>query len=153
MRLSRRAFAASLLIGSWSGLARSRTADLQRRLGEIMSRRQGTALVLDAVSGAVLADHRLAAAARRLVPPGSVIKPFVMASLIDAGVVRANTLQACGGALRIAGRRLDCSHGDIGAAVDPVNALAYSCNNFFGRMAVHLRPQDLVRTLNTFGLT
>ena len=118
-----------------------------------MAQRQGSALVLDAESGKLIAQHRLAAAAKRLAAPGSVIKPFVLSAMIEANIVQPATRRKCGRMLRINGRNLDCSHFDSGEALDPVSALGYSCNSYFVQMATQLNPHDFVRTLASFGLT
>jgi cell division protein FtsI/penicillin-binding protein 2 len=118
-----------------------------------MSGRQGSVVVLDAQSGRLLAQHRLEAAARRLSSPGSVIKPFVLAALIDASIVTASTRHQCQRVLRTSSRNLDCSHVKAGESLDAVTALAYSCNTYFARFATRVQAADLVRTLTSFGLT
>jgi cell division protein FtsI/penicillin-binding protein 2 len=149
MHLNRRTFLASWLLPSLTKPASS----LQKQLDEAMAQRQGSALVLDAATGKPVAQHRLAAAATRLVAPGSIIKPFVLASLIEANVIEASTRHNCERTLRISGRNLDCSHIATAEPLDPVSALAYSCNNYFARFAARLKPHDFVRTLTSFGLT
>ena len=146
MRMDRRTFLASLVLPQLAARAQSSIA-------EIMAARQGSALVVEVSSGKLVAGSRVDSAARRLVQPGSVIKPFVLAAMIDSNVVRASTRRKCGRTLRIDGRNLDCSHVDTGETLDPVSALAYSCNSYFAEMAAQLRPADLVQGLTSFGLT
>jgi cell division protein FtsI/penicillin-binding protein 2 len=45
--------------------------------------------------------------------------------------------------LRVAGRRLDCTHAADGVPLDPVSALAFSCNYYFATMAALLKPEEL----------
>src|SRR5215831_8679127 len=140
MRMDRRTFLASLLLPQLAARAQSSVV-------EIMSARQGSAIVVEVSSGKLIAHSRVDSAARRLVQPGSVIKPFVLAAMIDSNVVRASTRRKCGRTLRINGRNLDCLHVDTGETFDPVNALAYSCNSYFAEMAVQMRAANLVHDL------
>src|ERR1700683_2740320 len=43
-------------------------------------------------------------------PPGSTVKPFALAALLDAGKLTAAESMVCPGKLSIAGRQLSCSH-------------------------------------------
>ena len=153
MRMDRRTFFASLVLPQLAARAQSSTSRLQNAVAEIMATRQGSAVVVEVSSGKLVASSRIDSTARRLIHPGSVIKPFVLAAMIDSNIVRASTRRKCGRTLRINGRNLDCSHVDTGDTLDPVNALAYSCNSYFAEMAVQLRPADLVHNLTSFGLT
>jgi cell division protein FtsI/penicillin-binding protein 2 len=146
MRMDRRTFLASLVLPQLA-------ARTQSSIAEIMAPRKGSALLIEVSSGKLVASNRVDSAARRLVHPGSVIKPFVLAALIDSNIVRASTRRKCGRTLRINGRNLDCLHLDTGETLDPVNALAYSCNSYFAEMAAQLRPADLIQGLRSFGLT
>jgi cell division protein FtsI/penicillin-binding protein 2 len=154
MTLTRRLFLASALAHS---LVSRRQVDLQASLSKAMAKamaaKQGSALILDTFSGKALAQYRAEAARDRLVQPGSIIKPFVLMAMIQAGIVQANTRRNCTRKLRIEGRNLDCTHVDAGEAMDPVSAIAYSCNSYFTQVALNLEPRALVGTLSSFGLT
>ncbi len=125
---------------------------LARAVDQAMSGRQGCAVVLDVESGRLLAQHRLDLAARRLVPPGSTLKPFTLLALLDSGIVRADSRLACGHELRIAGRRMDCTHPATAEPLDAAAALAYSCNNYFAHFAGMLPDGRLVRVFERAGL-
>jgi stage II sporulation protein D len=113
-------------------------AILAAAVAHAMSGRQGTAVVLEVRSGAVLAAHRLEAAERLLVRPGSTIKPFV-----PPGDERI----PCGRHVAVAGRNLDCSHTPVPQAFGVTEALAYSCNYYFAARAAHLREGELEAAL------
>src|SRR4051812_22463502 len=48
-----------------------------------MSGRAGTAIALDVATGRIVAIYKPEVAARRLARPGSTIKPFTLAALLD----------------------------------------------------------------------
>jgi penicillin-binding protein 2 len=117
-----------------------------------MKDEQGSAVVLDVDSGRVVAAHRLDSAARRLVRPGSTIKPFTLLALIDQGLVKPSSAVFCERNVTLSGRTLDCSHVEVPEPVDGALALAYSCNYFFASMAGLLPSEILTRTLLQHGL-
>src|SRR5262249_46244418 len=49
----------------------------------------------------------------------------------------------CRRTLRIAGKRMDCTHPVLAAPLDAKEALAYSCNSYFAAMAERVSAQDL----------
>jgi penicillin-binding protein 2 len=122
---------------------------LQRIIDESMVRREGTAVALDVETGQVLASYRMDVAARRLAAPGSAIKPFTLMALLDAGIVKEETAVFCPRTVRIGTHILDCSHPRSPETLDPVTALAYSCNHFFtatsARLPVNALPQEFSR--------
>jgi len=91
-------------------------------------------------------------AARRLLHPGSTMKPFTLLALEGAGIVNASTALRCARTLQVGSRRLDCVHVPIPEPIDRIAALAYSCNSFFVRMAEHLPPDALYQSFVEFGL-
>ena len=116
---------------------------LQKATAEAMAGQAGSAVVLDVHSGKVLASYRLNVAARRLVPPGSAIKPFTLMALLKAGVVNEHTALMCKRSVEIAGHKLDCTHPQTSQPLDPAAALAYSCNSYFTTVATRLTPPQL----------
>jgi cell division protein FtsI/penicillin-binding protein 2 len=128
------------------------TGVLQRSLDDSMKQRQGAAVALDVETGKVLAGYRMDVAARRLAAPGSAIKPFTLMALIDAGVVKEDSQLFCPRIVRIGNHVLDCSHPKTPESLDPVLALAYSCNYFFTTMAQHLPLEALPQTFSRMGL-
>ncbi|MGO9518848.1 MAG: penicillin-binding transpeptidase domain-containing protein [Candidatus Korobacteraceae bacterium] len=116
---------------------------LRSALDHTMAGQRGAAVVLDVQSGHVLATYRAHVAARRVVGPGSSVKPFTLFTLLKAGKVDAHTALVCKRPLTIAGHRLDCSHPDTQQPIGPAAALAYSCNSYFTSVATRLTPQQL----------
>jgi cell division protein FtsI/penicillin-binding protein 2 len=124
---------------------------IQRSIDEAMNRRPGAAVALDVETGQVLASYRMDVAARRLAFPGSVIKPFTLMALMEAGLVKDDTALFCPRTVRIGSHILDCSHPRTPEALDPVMALAYSCNHFFTTLSERLPLDALPREFSRAG--
>lgn len=127
-------------------------APVQDAVDRAMAGRQGTVVVLEAASGHLVAAHRLEVAARRLAAPGSAIKPFTLAAMLESGRLKKDTALVCRRDVRIAGRPLDCTHPRSDAPFDPPAALAYSCNSFFVEASARLASSELAAALRRFGL-
>jgi len=139
---------APMLIG-----AEPDSSQLQRAVAQTMSSRRGAAVVLDVQSGRVLAAYHIRAAARRVVHPGSSVKPFTLLALLRAAKVDEHTVLMCKRPLTIAGHRLDCPHPDTKEPFGPAAALAYSCNSYFTDVATRLTPVELRDSLVRNGFT
>jgi len=116
---------------------------LQVAASRAMAGRSGTAVVLDVRSAQVLAAYHLDVAARRVVRPGSSIKPFTLLALLELGKVNEQTALMCKRSLWIGGHKLDCTHPATAQPLDPSAALAYSCNSYFSTVALRLTPAQL----------
>ena len=116
-----------------------------------MSGHNGTALVAAVGDGRIVAAWNNQVAENNLSFPGSAIKPFTLAALIDAGVLPARADWICSGQLNIGGHNLSCTHPKSAAPLDAVSALAYSCNEFFAHFAATLPPERLRAALSGYG--
>jgi cell division protein FtsI/penicillin-binding protein 2 len=128
---------------SVSAAAQPASDTLQAAVNRAMNNQRGTAVVLDVHSGRVLASSHLDVAARRVVAPGSSIKPFTLLALLQSGKVNGQTTLMCKRFVSISGRKLDCSHPPTTEPLGPAEALAYSCNSYFTAVAVRLSPEEL----------
>ncbi len=117
-----------------------------------MSGRQGTAVVLEAGTGKLVACHDPRRAALRQARPGSAVKPFTLAALLETGSGKAAPRIPCRREVRLAGRRLDCTHLENLPPFDAVAALAWSCNWYFTQAARRLSPDGLVAAFERAGL-
>ncbi len=124
-------------------VAEGDTAGLQSAVTRAMTGRRGTAVVISVQSGKILAAYRPEVAARRVVAPGSSLKPFTLLALLESGKVGPQTALICKRKVSIAGRKLDCTHPETAEPLDPAAALAYSCNSYFTSVATRLTPQQL----------
>jgi penicillin-binding protein 2 len=110
----------------------------------------GPAAVVDVRARRLVASHGAFNAA--LLPPGSTMKPFALAALLEARKLRPEETFRCLGALRIAGRSFACSHPPSAAPLGVRAALAYSCNCFTAHFAARFEPGELARYLERAGL-
>jgi penicillin-binding protein 2 len=108
-------------------------------------------LLLDVRTRRLIAAHGEATAARFLAPPGSSVKPFVLAALLRSGKLTAAEEFPCTGKLRIAGREFNCSHPVLDAPLRAETALAYSCNCFVAHVAQRFAPGELAKELAAVG--
>ena len=136
-----------------SGAAAGEFSGLQRAVDRALDGHQGCAVVLDVESDRLLARYDLDLAARRLVAPGSTLKPFTLLALLESGAVRAETPFVCGRNLKVAGRRMDCTHVATPEPLDAALALAYSCNNYFAHFAGEVSGETLLHAFERAGLT
>lgn len=122
-------------------------------LAGILASRKGAVLVLDARTRRLIGMHASATAARLLAPPGSTLKPFVLAALLRSGKLTATEFLGCPGRLRIGGHRLDCAHPPLDSPMRADTALAYSCNCFVARVAERFAPGELAGELARAGFS
>jgi cell division protein FtsI/penicillin-binding protein 2 len=120
-------------------------------LGSYLEPAAGAALLVDVRARRLLGAHNPALAGESLLPPGSTLKPFVLAALLESGKLRAEESFPCPGKLTIAGHSLDCSHPRLAESVQPRTAIAYSCNCFVARMAERFDSGELERALDRAG--
>ena len=114
---------------------------------------EGAAVLIDVPKRRLLAQRGGPAAAHLLLPPGSTLKPLVLAALMKRGRLTDRETFACPGSLTIAGRQLNCSHPRTDVPMRVETALAYSCNCFVAHMAERFEPGELARDLAASGLS
>ncbi|MGB8770479.1 MAG: penicillin-binding transpeptidase domain-containing protein [Candidatus Korobacteraceae bacterium] len=147
------ALVAVCLAGSSAGAGEPGIPGLQSAVARTMAGRRGAAVVVDVQSERVLAAYHLDVAARRVVHPGSSIKPFTLLALLQAGKVDAHTALMCKRTVSIGGHKLDCTHPATPEPLVPASALAYSCNSYFTTVATRLMPAQLRDSFVRSGFT
>jgi cell division protein FtsI/penicillin-binding protein 2 len=110
-------------------------------------------VLVEVASRRLIGAGGLAFARRSLQPPGSTLKPFVLAALIESGRLKATELFHCPGRLRIRDRSFDCVHPALAAPLSVDTALAYSCNCFVAHVAERFQPGELAREFERAGLS
>jgi penicillin-binding protein 2 len=113
--------------------------------------REGAGVLLDVRSRRTIAMRAAAVADGFLAPPGSTLKPFVLAALLRGGKLSATEAWPCPGRLTIAGRSFDCSHPQLDFPMRVETAIAYSCNCFVARVAERFAPGELAGELARVG--
>lgn len=107
-----------------------------------------TAILLEVPTNRVLFQSGPAASAL----PGSTLKPFFLLAALSGGLVQPGTTVECRGDLTVAGRNLACTHPRDRTVFDARQALAYSCNTWFARLAERMTPAQLRQALTPFGI-
>ncbi len=124
---------------------------LQKAIRTGMAGRSGAALVVEVESGEIIARQGMQTAARRLVTPGSTVKPFVLMALLRSQKLKSDEVFFCRRTLRIAGKRMDCTHPELAAPLHAEEALAYSCNSYFAAMAERISAAELASEFRRAG--
>jgi len=108
-------------------------------LHHALAHTQASAVVLDAVSGKILAQEGIP----RRGTPGSTMKPFVLDYALQHELVQPQTQVYCRRDLHIAGRSVPCTHPADEPVFDAENALAESCNTWFAALAQRMPAGDV----------
>jgi cell division protein FtsI/penicillin-binding protein 2 len=111
-----------------------------------------TAVVLDEANGRLLAAVNPHNAATVRSTPGSILKPLFLASALQSGAVAPDTTVYCRRDLHILDHNLACSHPQNNVAFDAEDALAYSCNTYFAKLATHLSPLQATQVIRDYNL-
>jgi cell division protein FtsI/penicillin-binding protein 2 len=108
-------------------------------------------LILDISSNRILAAHHLDQAAQTLSAPGSTLKPLLLYQLLAQRRWDPRQRISCIGNLILAGHRLACSHPSA-PPFDARQALAWSCNTYFSKVAQSIPPGGLEPLLRPTGI-
>ena len=86
-------------------------------------------------------------------PPGSVFKVFTALAGLEEGVITPTTKHLCNGSIRVGNRRYHCHSAGGHGEVDLVDAIKYSCDIFFYRLALKLKSvNQIAKWAKAFGL-
>ncbi|MFL6207947.1 MAG: SpoIID/LytB domain-containing protein [Pyrinomonadaceae bacterium] len=126
-------------------------AVLQQAATTALGPRDGAIVVLDPQTGRVRAEVNARMASEQAFPPGSAIKPFTLLTALRTGAIASDTRLLCRKRYARAEAHFTCSHPASLPPFNPAQALAYSCNYFFARLAERLKQDDLNATLAAYG--
>ena len=143
-----RRHAISVLLGAFARADAKAPGSLDRFLGST----RGAAVLVDVRSHRLIAVGGPDIAARSPMPPGSTLKPLVVAALLRNSKLSAESSFPCPRRLRIGNRTLDCSHPVLAEPMRIDTALAYSCNCFIAHAAEQFGPGELAQALAGSGL-
>ncbi len=128
------------------------TARVDESLHKALRGTSAVAVVLDEASGRLLATVNRHDAATVRSAPGSILKPLFLASALDNGAVTPDTTVYCRRELHILDHNLACSHPQNNVAFDAEDALAYSCNTYFAKLATHFSPPQATQVIRDYNL-
>ncbi|MEJ7617029.1 MAG: penicillin-binding transpeptidase domain-containing protein [Pyrinomonadaceae bacterium] len=126
---------------------------LRQAAVDAIGEREGAVLIIDPQNGRIRAIVNRRLAFEQAFPPGSAIKPFTALAAMRAGTVDASssTRVHCRTNYTARDFSIACSHPRSDAPFDLTQALAYSCNYYFARLAERTSEGGWTNTLAAFG--
>ncbi|MDQ1637524.1 MAG: stage sporulation protein [Pyrinomonadaceae bacterium] len=113
--------------------------------------RRGTVIVMDPQTGRVRAIVNSELAVQESFPPGSTIKPFTALAALRAGLIDEDSRTLCHEKYFRGEFHTTCSHPRDLPPLNPTEAIAYSCNYYFGKLGERLSEESFSATLSDFG--
>ncbi len=130
-------------------------AELDQRLQvaatEALGDSRGTIIVIDPQTGRIRAVVSPEIAFGESLPPGSTIKPFTTIAALNSGIIDSESQTLCREEYSHDNFHTVCSHPRGLSPLNPTDALAYSCNYYFGKVGERLGEPAFVSTLSQFG--
>ncbi len=124
---------------------------LQQAAVLALGSRRGAIIVMDPQTGRVRAIVNSDLAVQESFPPGSAIKPFTALAGLRAGLIDEETRTLCHEKYFHGEFHTTCSHPLDLPPLNPTEAIAYSCNYYFGKLGERLSETNFQTTLNDFG--
>ncbi|HUS11952.1 MAG TPA: SpoIID/LytB domain-containing protein [Pyrinomonadaceae bacterium] len=124
---------------------------LQQAATNALGDRRGTVIVMDPQTGRVRAVVNPQLAFEESLPPGSTIKPFTALAALRSSVIDEDSRTLCRENYSHDKFHTICSHPRDLPPLSPTDAIAYSCNYYFGKVGERLTPADFTSTLAEFG--
>lgn len=124
---------------------------LQRAATAALGDRRGTIIIMDAQTGRIRAVVNPKLAFEENLPPGSTIKPFTALAALRSGIIDDETRTLCGEQYSHDQFHTVCSHPRDLTPLNPTEAIAYSCNYYFGKVGERLDEASFISTLGEFG--
>ncbi len=141
------------LVGSSAEAINADTLDrsLQRVATLALGDRRGAIIVMDPQTGRIRAVVNPELAFEENLPPGSTIKPFTALAALKSGVIDEDSRTSCREKYAHEEFHTTCSHPRDLPPLNPTDAIAYSCNYYFGKVGEQLEETAFSSTLNEFG--
>jgi stage II sporulation protein D len=124
---------------------------LQRVASLALGDRRGSIIVMDPQTGRVRAIVNSGLAVQESFPPGSTIKPFTTVAALRAGLIDEEARTLCHEKFSHGEFHTTCSHPLDLPPFNPTEAIAYSCNYYFGKLGERLSEKSFATTLSDFG--
>ena len=126
-------------------------ARLQQAAANALGERGGTVIIMDPRTGRVRALVNPKIALEDTFRPGSTIKPFTTLAALRTGILDDDSQTLCREKYSHAEFHTTCSHPRELPPLNPTEAIAYSCNYYFGRVGERLTEPAFESTLREFG--
>src|SRR5258708_6310460 len=124
---------------------------LQQAATEALGQREGAIIVMDPQTGRVRAVVNPRVAFSEAVMPGSTMKPFTALAALRSGLIDTNSRTVCPRRFIGLSFSLACVHDNPLSPFTPSQAIAYSCNYYFGTLGERLGRDKLIDELRRFG--
>jgi SpoIID/LytB domain protein len=124
---------------------------LERAAREALGSEDGTIIVMDPQTGRLRAVVNPQAAFTESYAPGSAIKPFTALTALRLHLIDGRTRTLCHTRYTYKDLSISCPHQKTEVAFNLTQALAYSCNYFFGKVGERLDTATFDETLSSFG--
>lgn len=124
---------------------------LQRAAILALGDRRGAVIVMDPQTGRIRAVVNPELAFEENLPPGSTIKPFTALAALRSGVIDEDSRTLCREKYAHEEFHTTCSHPRDLPPLNPTDAIAYSCNYYFGKVGERLAEANFSATLSEFG--
>jgi stage II sporulation protein D len=126
-------------------------AALQTAATSALGTAEGAIIVLDPQTGRIRAVVNQGMAFGQTFAPGSTIKPFTALAAMQSGLIDKHSHRLCRQHYVSGDFATVCSHPVDLPAFDTEEALAYSCNYYFGKLGERLNEDAFRSTLTSFG--
>jgi SpoIID/LytB domain protein len=126
-------------------------ARLQQAATEALGRREGAIIVMDPQTGRVRAVVNPKVAFSEAIMPGSTMKPFTALAALRSGLIDSSSRTVCPGRFTGLSFSVACVHDNKLPPFTPSQAIAYSCNYYFGTLGERLGRDKLIDELRGFG--
>jgi SpoIID/LytB domain protein len=124
---------------------------LQQAATEALGQHEGAIIVMDPQTGRVRAVVNPQVAFSEAVMPGSTMKPFTALAALRSGLIDSSSRTVCPGRFTGLSFSVACVHDDKLPPFTPSQAIAYSCNYYFGTLGERLGRDKLIEELRGFG--
>ena len=141
----------SLSASTWAATEADLDNRLQQAATAALSDARGTIVVIDPQTGRIRAVVNPEIAFGESLPPGSTIKPFTTIAAMNTGVVQNDSTTLCRETYAHDSFHTVCAHPRDLGPLNPTDAIAYSCNYYFGKVGERLNDQAFSSTLAQFG--
>jgi stage II sporulation protein D len=124
---------------------------LQQAAVSALADARGTIIVMDPQTGRVRAVVNPDMAFGESLPPGSTIKPFTTLAALNTGLINNESQTLCREEYSHDDFHTVCAHPRGLSPLNPTDALAYSCNYYFGKVGERLDASAFISTLSQYG--